>query len=166
MKTHGLRRALAVGMLLAFLPLATSGCYGKFELTRKVWRWNGKASPDKWIQEIIFLVLSIVPIYGGAVFLDAVAFNSIEFWTGRNPVLAANGAQKVVRGPEGERITFTRVDMDTLDVVVERDGESYPLRLVRDADGLSALDPDGQLIARAVTLAGVPTVVASPASGG
>lgn len=74
------------GMLLV-MSLLLSGCYGPFNLTRQLHRWNGQVG-DKYVNELVFLALTILPlpVYGVAVLADMVIFNSIEFWTGRNPV--------------------------------------------------------------------------------
>lgn len=59
-------------------------CMGSFNLTKKIYNWNQSVG-DKWINEVVFFVFS-VPVYGISVFADAVLFNSIEFWTGSNPI--------------------------------------------------------------------------------
>lgn len=150
MTTKGnVRRAIAVTALAAFLPLATVGCFGKFELTKKVYRYNRDFNEDKWMQEVLFLVLSIIPIYGGAVVLDAVVFNSFEFWTGKNPVLAGSGSKRIVVDPEGRRVTMTRVDADRIEVsVVDLDGARQDFALVREDRAISAWSADGALLAR------------------
>lgn len=71
--------------LVLVMSLVISGCYGPFNLTRQVHHFNGQAG-DKYVNELIFISFAILPVYTGAAFLDAVLFNSIEFWTGRNPV--------------------------------------------------------------------------------
>lgn len=142
------KRAIAVLVLAGFLPLATTGCFGGFQLVRKVYKFNREVSPDKWIRELTFLVLAIIPVYGAATFLDAVIFNSVEFWTGSNPVLAAKGASKTIRTDEGTA-TLTRVDGNTLDVQLRRaDGREDRFFVTRDADGFSGYSPDGKLLAR------------------
>ena len=70
---------------LVALALLTSGCYGPFNLTRRLHAWNGTIS-DKWGREFMFVILAWVPVYGLVALGDAVVFNSIEFWTGDNPV--------------------------------------------------------------------------------
>jgi hypothetical protein len=142
-----LRRAIAVAVIAAFLPLSTVGCFGKFELTKKLYRYNEDFNEDKWMQEVLFLVLSF--FYGGAIVLDAIVFNSLEFWTGKNPVLASNGATQTVTDAEGRHITMTRVDADTLSITVaEVDGVSQDLVLVREDRAISAWDTDGKLLTR------------------
>ena len=72
------------------LLIASSGCYGPFNLTKQVHHWNGDVG-DKWVSEVVFIVLVIVPVYSFAMLGDAIIFNSIEFWGGDNPIDAPNG---------------------------------------------------------------------------
>jgi len=142
------KRALAATILAAYLPVATTGCFGTFQLTRKVYQFNRQVSPDKWIQEIAFLVLVILPIYGFATLLDAVIFNSVEFWTGNNPVLNADGATQTIETADGTA-TLTRIRADVLDVRAEsRTGETVHFQLVREAGGFVARTPSGETLAR------------------
>ena len=76
-------RALAAVLCLAILG---GGCYGPFNLTKRVHNWNGEVSENEWAQEGMFLLLVIVPVYGIAMLGDAIIFNSIEFWGGENPI--------------------------------------------------------------------------------
>jgi len=148
-------RTIAAVVLATFLPLATTGCFGTFQLTRKVYQFNRQISPDKWIQELAFLVMVILPVYGFATLFDAVLFNSVEFWTGQNPVLQADGATQTIETEDG-RATLTRVDADTLDVhVLGRDGSEKRFRIARDGDAFVASTPVGEtLAALEVPLAG------------
>ena len=74
-------------MALLCVGVLASGCYGPFNLTRRLHHWNGQAG-SKWANEAVFLVFAVaVPaVYGFATLGDALVFNSIEFWTGNNPV--------------------------------------------------------------------------------
>lgn len=78
MKKVFLSIALASTLLL-------SSCLGSFRLTNKCYTWN-KSIGDKWINELVFIGLNIIPVYDICILADAVIFNSIEFWTGNNPV--------------------------------------------------------------------------------
>ena len=81
-------QAFRMGVALVVASLLASGCYGPFNLTRQLHHWNEQAG-DKYVNELIFLAFTILPVYGVTVVGDAVLFNSIEFWTGRNPVFAS-----------------------------------------------------------------------------
>ena len=79
-------RAFRFGAAVLALAVFASGCYGPFNLTRRLYRWNAQAGHDPWEREFIFLLLTWVPIYGIAITADTIAFNSMQFWTGKNPV--------------------------------------------------------------------------------
>lgn len=86
--------------ILVFGSVSLSSCIGSFGLTNKVYTWN-KSVGDKFVNELVFLVFCAVPVYEFAVFIDAILLNSIEFWTGDNPVAAGN--VKIIKG---EKDTF------------------------------------------------------------
>ncbi|NOT28879.1 MAG: DUF3332 family protein [Planctomycetes bacterium] len=63
-----------------------SSCLGPNKLFNKLHDWNLGATQDRWANEGIFLVLSIVPVYSLSYAIDVVILNSIEFWSGKNPM--------------------------------------------------------------------------------
>jgi hypothetical protein len=87
------RRAVVL-TLSAAAVLGTSGCFGSFNLTRKLYGFNKDVSKEKFVRELVFLGLNIVPIYGVAGLIDAVVANTVEFWTGENPI-SMTGSIKV-----------------------------------------------------------------------
>ena len=92
MRLPQLRRA-AVLTLVAATMATSSACFGSFHLTRNVWKFNRDVSKNKFAQEVVFLAMNIVPVYGVAGFLDAIAFNAVEFWTGENPIKLSSRTQ-------------------------------------------------------------------------
>lgn len=72
-------------VILSIVSVTQTSCYGPFKLTTKLHQWNGKLG-DKFINALVFVGLNIVPVYSVSIFLDAVIFNSIEFWSGENPI--------------------------------------------------------------------------------
>jgi hypothetical protein len=76
--------------------LALSGCFGSFNAIRNLWEWNDDFD-NKWVKWLVFLGLSIIPVYGLFAFADALVLNSVEFWTGKNPVQAAPGERTITR---------------------------------------------------------------------
>lgn len=65
--------------------IISAGCTGPFALTQKLHTWQ-TSFDEKWVDEVAFLGCVILPAYGLATFGDAVIFNSVEFWTGDNPM--------------------------------------------------------------------------------
>lgn len=68
-----------------------TGCYGPFRLTSKLHDWNGQVSDKKFVNELVFLGLCILPAYELCVLGDGLIFNSIEFWGGNNPIAMQEG---------------------------------------------------------------------------
>ena len=153
-------RRTAIFALAAFLPLATAGCFGDFRLLRKTYKFNQEVSPDKWVRWLVFLVITIVPVYGLAVVIDALFANSVEFWTGENPIMAGHPVTRTALGPNGELATATFRANGLVDLTVtERDGTVHALQFVREGDTLAARAPDGKLLARVVEVNGRPAIV-------
>jgi hypothetical protein len=121
----------ATGITLAIgAAMLMQGCYGNFALTRKLYTWNGSLG-DKWINTLATWAMVILPIYGIAGFADFVILNTIEFWTGKNPVAMKEGEKQIqVVEYQGRqfRLTATRNRLE----VAALDGKSAPASLVFD----------------------------------
>lgn len=91
-------------MLLTLGLLGLGGCWGSFSLTGRLFDWNGSFG-SKWVSWLVFLVFIILPVYGATLFIDAVILNTIEFFSGNNPVHRraelGNGQHLVLRGEAG-----------------------------------------------------------------
>ncbi len=97
--------------LTAMLLTATilfSSCIGSFRLTNNIKDWN-EGLGDKFVNELVFIALHIVPIYEIAIFIDGVVLNSIEFWTGEN-VVAEPGETKIVKNSQGQDVQVTALE--------------------------------------------------------
>lgn len=96
-------RKMALTVALAGTVLFSS-CIGSFSLTNKVLDWN-KSVGDQWVNELVFLVCHVVPVYEISIFIDGVILNTMEFWTGTNPM--AVGETKTVKSENGEFLVKT-----------------------------------------------------------
>jgi hypothetical protein len=105
--------SVSLAGLLAVAAFPATGCYGGFNLTRKLHGWNGQVS-NKWVNTLIFWAFIIIPVYEVCTFVDAIAFNVIEFWSGKNPIDA------------GAPPPATRAQADG-SLAVQHDGKSYQL---------------------------------------
>ena len=144
-----LGRVITVTLLAGFVPVATTACFGSFPTTRKVFRWNSTVSSNKWVRWLVFLVISIVPVYAGAAIIDMVFSNSVEFWTGHNPLAMVPGTTRHVHGPNGEQAVMTLREDRAIDVRITAPGvPEQRFVLVRESDAIAAYDEHGLLIAR------------------
>jgi hypothetical protein len=68
------------------LGLFGASCLGPNKAFNSVHDWNMKVSDNRWVNEAVFLGMNIIPVYGVCLFADYIVLNSIEWWTGSNPV--------------------------------------------------------------------------------
>ena len=152
------QKAIAIAVMVSLMSV-TSACFGPFNLTRNVYHWNSgiKGSGEvneKWMKEIVFFGMIVIPVYMFAALLDAFVFNSIQFWTGDNPVKAtdagSDGATRVVRLG---RITVTMAESDRgTTVTYERNGVVERRALIEtSATGYRLIDETGALLAETET---------------
>ncbi len=77
-----------------------SSCIGSFSLFNKYEKWQCSMTSNKYVNGIVGLILQ--PIVGGICFIvDAVVLNTIEFWTGDNPVASNVGKTQNITGKDG-----------------------------------------------------------------
>ena len=85
-----------------------SSCIGSFSATNKLKDWNDGIG-DKFVNELVFIGLHIIPVYELFIFADILVLNSIEFWTGDN-LVSNSGETKIVKNANGENVTITSTD--------------------------------------------------------
>ncbi len=116
---RGTRFAKGIVLVLAIALVALSaGCFGKFQLTRKVYDIN-KSVDDKYVRSAVTWVFLIIPIYEIAALADAVVFNVIEFWTGDNPASSEPAAKVYERGDTRAFLSLSR-DGSATTAVIDR----------------------------------------------
>jgi len=111
-------RHFSVAALILATSFFASSCVGSFGLFNKLAQWNKSATSSKFLNEIIFIIIS--PAYAVCSLADVVVFNSIEFWTG-NKVIGQVGTTKDVMG---------------------KDGRMYAIKTLKN--GYEITDPDGE----------------------
>lgn len=82
-------KKIAIVGLVSSVIFTTTSCIGGFRLFNNVVKWNKSMSKEPFINEIVFVILWVLPVYEVAMLGDLFIFNSIEFWTGNN-VLTIN----------------------------------------------------------------------------
>lgn len=153
------RRFLPVAIVLAVTgSLLTSSCIGSFALTNKLLSWN-KQVGNKFVNELVFFAFWVIPVYEVSALADILVINSIEFWSGDNPVASS---KKVIDGKDGRYIvecdgkgytitsendkSIVRLDFDSDEQswsVALPSGESYELMTFVDENHVSMPAADG-----------------------
>ena len=108
--------------LLAGTFLFSSCFVGQYGLWNKYINWQNHMTSSKFVNAIVGFFL--VPIVGGVCTLvDVLVLNTIEFWSGSNPVASNIGKTQQVMG---------------------KDGRYYAVKTL--IDGYEITTPEGQLI--------------------
>lgn len=71
-----------VGLIV--LASALTGCVGSNAVTGKVMKFNVEVVDNRYARAGVNLLLA--PVYGITTAVDYALFNSLEFWTGSNPI--------------------------------------------------------------------------------
>jgi len=147
-----IRVALTVATLVSFLGITTA-CYGPFNLTRSLYKWNGEISgsgqvESKWMREGVFLALVIIPVYEFSLLIDALLLNSIEFWGGENPVKLSDthedGRTRVVRLGETIATMTAENDGNSVHVTYAKAGRVFKRgEIVKAGDSYRFVDGTG-----------------------
>ena len=145
-------------LLIAGASLSFQSCIGSFALTNSVLDWN-KGISKKFLNEIVFVAFWILPVYEVTGIADLLILNSIEFWTGSNPMEASvktvdtDHGRYIVAcdGKTGYTITEestgqqTRLEFEkksqTWNVV--KDGEKIPFMTFVDDSHVKMVTPGG-----------------------
>ena len=107
------KKFIKVGVILALCgTMMMTSCIGSFQLTNKLPAWN-KTIGNKFINELVFIAFWILPVYEVSGLADFLFINSIEFWSGTNPVACGKFQ---IEGNNGEKY------------IVECDGKGYNIK--------------------------------------
>jgi hypothetical protein len=145
-------RGIAI-VLAAAVGAFSAGCFGKFQLTRKLYDIN-QSIDEKYVRSAATWLF--VPLYGLTGLLDFVVFNVIEFWSGENPVADAKVTKVYERGDGKAVLTLSRDGSATVAVIerYERGTLVSTLRVRDDGAGkVTAVETAGGKEVREVSAA-------------
>ena len=99
----------------------------------------------KWVKSLVHFIAT--PIYGLCFGVDWLFINTIEFWTGSNPLAAGDSYYE--KDAQGNSVAAVKNEDGTLSVqFVSAKGETANLTLQRDENVVRALDAEGNLVAQ------------------
>lgn len=115
----------AVAILMLCIGTLSTGCFGKFSLTRKLYKLNDSLG-DKWINTVVFWGLAVFQVYTFCGLVDTFILNVVEFWTGSNPIsMGPNDKEtQTVMGKDGQlyEITATQNRFDIVQLTGAQKG--------------------------------------------
>ncbi len=153
------KKHLIVATVVALsASMMMQSCIGSFALFNKVKTWNEHVG-DKFVNEIVFVAMWILPVYELCFVADLFILNSIEFWSGENPALTAE--TKVIDGKDAKYLVarneagYTITNMTTKQVTrfnfnaednswsLENNGEEVKLFTFVDDTHIDVINRDG-----------------------
>ncbi len=161
-------KPVVYAMVAIMMMVSMFGCYGNMALTKKVWQWNGSFG-DKLTVNVVFWVLNFLPVYQATLFIDVFVLNTIEFWTGSNPLAMVDGQQDIrivqtedktyevittknkisiseIEGPDAGKTIDLQYDTATSSWFLNDGQNSHKIATV-DGNTLNLIYPDGQNLA-------------------
>lgn len=123
-------KPILVAVLSIVLIVSMFGCFGNFALTRKVYNWNASVG-DKFVNNLVFWALLWIPVYSAASTIDLLILNTIEFWTGTNP-MAMKANEEVIKYTQADgntyKITIKQNNIKVEEVIGANVGQTLELK--------------------------------------
>ncbi len=155
------KKYLSVGLVLVLATsILSTSCIGSFKLTNNVLNWNHSVG-NKFVNELVFFAFWVLPVYEITILADAIVINSVEFWSGSNPI--AQGSS-IIEGNDGKYLVecdskgYTITSMNNKKDVVRFDfdvdnqtwslsveDQTYPLMTFVDENHVKMIMPDGSM---------------------
>lgn len=135
-------KKIATVFMAAAILSTTSGCYGEFALTKNIYNWNGSATGNKFVNQLIFYGLVIIPVYGVVMIADVVIFNLIEFWGGSNPISMNEGDFEKQVIPYGDDEYIVEATKNQFKIYKDGEPATY-LRFDESTSTWSMVDEEG-----------------------
>lgn len=154
------KRYLSVALVLTLATsILSTSCIGSFSLSNKLLSWN-ETIGNKFVNELVFFAFWILPVYEVSILADVLVLNSIEFWSGDNPVaqgrhiIDGNNGRYIV-DCDGKGYTITSLaDNSTVRLDFDRNAntwsvntgeKSYPFMTFVDENHVKMVTPEGDM---------------------
>ena len=141
-------RKSIIALGLASSILCTS-CLGSFSAFNNLRDWNDGATSSKFLDNLIFWGLNIIPVYGLFFVGDTLIFNVIEFWTGSNPVAMKEGefeTQIINKEGVAYEMTATKNRMMVKVLDGKDEGQRFDLLYRPSEKSWNLIKQDGEII--------------------
>ncbi|MGN0834839.1 MAG: DUF3332 family protein [Candidatus Spyradosoma sp.] len=129
-----MKKKIAIIATAIASALVLSGCLGDsnktsdtFVCIKAVYKYNtGEISQNKWVNEILFIIPGGLCYFVGSI-LDVIIFNSIQFWSGSNPI-----AETTITDADGTEYLLAKQADGSVKATNLTTGEAIELRYNAD----------------------------------
>lgn len=141
-------KKVIIPTLLSCSILFTS-CLGSFSAFNNLKDWNQGLTDSRFLDNLIFWGLNIVPVYGLFFIGDMLIFNVIEFWSGSNPIAMKDGeseTQMVEHDGSTFEMVATKNRIQITVVKGPKEGKKLEMFYKPDEKSWNAIRPNGEII--------------------
>lgn len=169
------KKFLIAAAFVLMSAISFQSCIGSFALTNKVLSWNKNVS-NKFVNELVFFAFWVLPVYEVTAAADLLVINSIEFWSGSNPLQANNQVIETENGnyliaseatgykvisPDGSSLNFDfDIDSQTWSFS-KNEGEKIEFLKFNDNEHVQILGVNGEFVDVELSREGVENYKAS-----
>lgn len=100
------RMNVKVVVCLLIGSMAATSCIGSYKLFNKFTQWELRMTNNKFVNAIIGFIIDIVCI-PVTLLVDSLVLNTVEFWSGENPLASNEGKTQQVLGSDGRYYAVT-----------------------------------------------------------
>jgi len=129
---------------LLVVGLMFTACTGSFKMTRAVYDFH--RSQTKVMDEVLFLVFALTPVYWVAGIGDAIVLNTIEFWTGKNPMASTTGTTNTVVKSGHDKAILSYDSLSGNVTVTSAKEPGKAIVISRTDAGVTACDENGKVL--------------------
>ena len=136
-------------VVAAALSVSLNSCLGSYSAFNGLRNWNEGVSNNKFVNNLLFWGLWIVPVYPLFIAGDTLIFNTIEFWSGSNPIAMKEGeieSQILVQNGNTIQMIATKNRMEISVIEGEKAGSSVELFYLPEEQSWNAKTAEGEII--------------------
>lgn len=166
MKKFALKAGVVLALTAAF---GFNSCIGSFALTNRLLSWN-RSIGNKIVNELVFFAFWVLPVYEVTSIADLLVINSIEFWSGTNPMSASvkpietdhgrylvkcDGKGYDIESPDGSTVRLNFCEENSTWSVCTEEGSEIPFMTFLDKSHVKMITPSGEFMPVELSPAGV-----------
>ena len=144
------KKSLKTFVLFLTATVLFNSCIGSFGLFNKLLGWNQNLTGSKFLNELLFILIS--PAYAVSGVVDLFVLNTVEFWSGNNPVASNIGKTEKVMGSDGIIYAVTTLEDgykiakpsgDEVFFVYDKKDNSWSIKAENEEKKLVKINDDG-----------------------
>lgn len=126
-----------------------NSCLGSYAAFNNLRSWNQSVSNNKFVNNLLFWGMWIVPVYPIFILGDSIIFNVIEFWSGSNPIAMNDGeieTQTITKDGNTYLMTATKNHFNIEVIAGVNKGDAVKLFYIPEESSWNTTDKDGKVI--------------------